>query len=323
MKNLKRENGAITIITLVSILFIVSFLVSSYILISNKVKAQKDIIAETRNIYESKSTMEEIYNSYFSNEETIPIYTVDQLLSIGSDNLKQISQANGKFYKFSKTANYVLMNDLEFKTSEWTDLIGKDEQGNLKEWVAIGEVVKKGINGFTGNFEGNGHKILVTDLSNKLHECNESNEYYYYRTLEIKIKPINDFMNTGEFSLQINHTIQETVETYGKESLQINEDGLLYFLKKVDYGDTINYSVNMIHSVYDNLAQQTYTYQAVPQLAKTGNIEITKDIVKQFEMKSEQIFRSYAAQEQTIAIPYSGVYELVLVGGGRTEDLMI
>jgi len=48
------------------------------------VKTQKEIVAETKTIYEPKYTMEEIYNSYFSKEKTIPIYTVEQLLAMGS-----------------------------------------------------------------------------------------------------------------------------------------------------------------------------------------------------------------------------------------------
>ena len=45
MKKLKSEKGAITIIVLVSVLFFVSFLISSYVIIANKVQTQKEIIA--------------------------------------------------------------------------------------------------------------------------------------------------------------------------------------------------------------------------------------------------------------------------------------
>ncbi len=224
MKSVKKENGAITIITLVSILFIVSFLTSSYILISNKVKAQKDMINQTREIYESPLTMEDIYNSYFNTDEIIPIYTVEQLLSIGTNKLKTIPQNDGKIYRFSKDATYILMNDLEFNTSEWKELIGTDEEGNPKEWVPIGEIVKNKTDEFIGNFEGNGHNIVVTDLNNKIHQCNSNNEYYYYRTLEIKIGKTGEFRNTGEFQVKVNHTIQGTTETYGKEDLKDDEN---------------------------------------------------------------------------------------------------
>ena len=97
MKNLKKENGAITIIVLVSVLFMVSFLISSYILVSNKLKSQKDILEETERVYDSTETMEDIYNSYIGNSEIIPIYTMEQLLKIGSNETIQVKE---KFYNF-------------------------------------------------------------------------------------------------------------------------------------------------------------------------------------------------------------------------------
>ncbi len=208
MKILNNQKGAITIITLVSILFMVSFLVSSYVIISNKSKEQQEMVEETRRIYESASTMEEIYNSYFDSSELIPIYTVEQLLSIGSDKVITISQNNGKIYTFSKDANYILMNDLEFSAEDWTDLIGVDEDGNPIDWVPIGEVIKDDIDGFTGNFEGNGYKITVTDLEGVTHECNSENEYYYYRNIDIKIKQTETFDSTGEFEVIVTHSVR-------------------------------------------------------------------------------------------------------------------
>ena len=71
MKRFKNQNGAITIITLVTILFMVSFLISAYAIAANKAKTQKEIVAETKETYESKQTMEEIYNSYFGNHTDI------------------------------------------------------------------------------------------------------------------------------------------------------------------------------------------------------------------------------------------------------------
>lgn len=75
MKRLKNENGGITVIALVSVLFMVSFLVSAYIIAANKVQVQKEIIQETIRIYESEKSMEELYNSHLSQNENIAIYT--------------------------------------------------------------------------------------------------------------------------------------------------------------------------------------------------------------------------------------------------------
>ena len=110
MKKIKSENGGITILVLVSILFMVSFLITSYVITANKVQTQKEIIQETRKIYESQRSMEEIYNSYFGDDEIIPIYTAEQLLAIGTGEELEI---NGKIYTFSENAVYILKNDID------------------------------------------------------------------------------------------------------------------------------------------------------------------------------------------------------------------
>lgn len=144
MIKLKDKKGAITMVTLITVLFLVSFLMSSYIIVSNKVKTQKEMLNETRSIYESKVTMEEIYNSYFSNDNVIPIYTVNQLLSIGNNEKINI---DGKIYTFSSDKAYVLSNNLEFSA---IDL------GLESDWIPTYN---------SGNFEWNGNTIKVTTLS--------------------------------------------------------------------------------------------------------------------------------------------------------------
>ena len=126
---LKNENGGITILVLVSILFMISFLITSYVITANKVQTQKEIIQETRKIYESQRSMEEIYNSYFDQYGIIPIYTAEQLMSIGSNELICISEANGKYYTFSNDAIYILMNDIECEQDE----ISKSFEGKLED----------------------------------------------------------------------------------------------------------------------------------------------------------------------------------------------
>lgn len=136
MKKIKSENGVITMITLVTVLFMISFLISSYIIVANKVKTQKEMLAETKAIYEPKSTMEEIYNSYFSNENIIPIYTVEQLLNMGSG--QQNVYINGKYYNFTNDENtiYMLMNDLSFRASDYEE--NKIEETGEYYWTPVG-----------------------------------------------------------------------------------------------------------------------------------------------------------------------------------------
>lgn len=150
MKSLRSEKGAITLITLITILFLISFLITSYVLVSNKVKTQKEILSETKKIYEPKTSMEEIYNSYFTNDDIIPIYTVEQLLAIGNNETINI---NGKVYTFSNTENtaYLLKNDLEFSA---TDLNLEDD------WIPPYQ-----NEDLLANFDWSGHTIKVTKLN--------------------------------------------------------------------------------------------------------------------------------------------------------------
>ena len=168
MKKLRSENGAITMLVLITVIFLVSFLISSYILVANKAKTQKEIIEETRKIYEPTSTMEEIYNSYFNNGNIIPIYTVEQLQAIG--NGKQIN-INGKYYTFSNDENtiYVLMNNLEIKAYE--------DYGEDYYWTPIGN-----RDDLLANFEGNNYKIdvIYNDKTKTYSKENEFSEYFVF-----------------------------------------------------------------------------------------------------------------------------------------------
>ena len=98
MKKIKNEKGAITILVLVSVLFMVSFLISSYAIVANKVKAQKEIVSQTRDIYNNTENIQGIYNSYFSNDNIIPIYTAEQFRKITklNENNPLINRRNRK-----------------------------------------------------------------------------------------------------------------------------------------------------------------------------------------------------------------------------------
>ena len=116
MKKLKSQNGAIAIIVLVSVLFLTMFLISSYMVISNKLKTQKEVIDQTRQIYENYD-LAEIYNSFFNNG-AIPIYSNEQYIKIGSNEKVIIPETGGKYYDFVDSANYILMNDLSINIQD-------------------------------------------------------------------------------------------------------------------------------------------------------------------------------------------------------------
>ena len=205
MKKLRSENGAITMLVLITVIFLVSFLISSYILVANKAKAQKEIIEETRKIYEPTSTMEEIYNSYFNNGNIIPIYTVEQLQAIG--NGKQIN-INGKYYTFSNDENtiYVLMNNLEIKAYE--------DYGEDYYWTPIGN-----RDDLLANFEGNNNKIDVV-YKDKTKTYLKENEFSEYFVLGINPTPADAIVTingkeTKSISVKQGEEVEWKVEKTG------------------------------------------------------------------------------------------------------------
>lgn len=77
---IKNQKGAITLLVLVSMLFFVAFLASTYMILSNKAQTQIEMTQQTEKLYNSINATD-LYNSYFG-DEIIPIYTVEQLLII-------------------------------------------------------------------------------------------------------------------------------------------------------------------------------------------------------------------------------------------------
>ena len=147
MKKFKNENGAITMVVLLSILFMVAFLISSYVIVANKVKTQKEMLEQTRIIYENTASMEEIYNSYF-NEGIIPIYSNKQYLEVGKGNTLEIKEVGGKFYKFSDSDTYVLYRDLVIAETELP-----------QNWEAPEYYFMK--NNLSGRIDYNGHVVTI------------------------------------------------------------------------------------------------------------------------------------------------------------------
>ena len=148
MKNIKSEKGAITILVLVSVLSMLSFLISSYVIIANKVQEQKEIIVQTRSVY-GNYDLDEIYDSYFNNGEVVPIYDTNQLFKLGTNVNGTIKQMNNKIYTFSNTGKYILMEDLEIDESELP-----------KGWIAP-ELFFMRKNNKLGKIDYNGHTIKV------------------------------------------------------------------------------------------------------------------------------------------------------------------
>ena len=102
-----------------------------------------DIIVYSARVYNRGLTEEEtsINNNAderrYKNNETIPIYTADQLLKIGSNEEITISQTNQK-YKFSTNAKYELKNDITL-SSDFSTIANRIKNGEIE---LIGEDYK-------------------------------------------------------------------------------------------------------------------------------------------------------------------------------------
>ncbi len=151
--NPKSQKGAITLIVLVTMLFLIAFLMSMYIRISNKAQTSAETTEEIARKYNNIGEANDIYNSYFANSDVIPIYTVEQLKKIGSGEKIEV---NGKIYTFTTNGYYTLMNDLDlggyydetagtWTGTQWEPLPLSDSNGTKYE--------------FTGTLDGLGHDI--------------------------------------------------------------------------------------------------------------------------------------------------------------------
>ena len=132
--NVKSEKGSITLIALISVVFLLTFLISTYLLLASKAQTQLDITKKTIDIYDDADEVKERYNSYIG-KNIIPIYNKEQLLVAGTGNTLNV---NDKYYIFSSTNNttYILMNNLTLTEGD--------------NWIPIGEKEN-----FNANFEGN------------------------------------------------------------------------------------------------------------------------------------------------------------------------
>ena len=151
--NLKSQKGAITLVVLVTMLFLTAFLMSMYIGLANKAQTSAETTKQIQEKYNNIEEANAIYDSYFADTEIIPIYTREHLEKIGSGEPVTI---NGKIYTFSPTAYYTLKNDLDLggyydeTTKTWTAKEGD-------EWTPLPST-------FTGTLDGLGHTITGIHL---------------------------------------------------------------------------------------------------------------------------------------------------------------
>lgn len=109
-KKLNNQKGAISIFTVLAMIFFLMFILGAFIFASRRSQTQAQSLSDLRSVY--KQNANEIYEDMVINstEDTIPIYAEKDFFEIGNNVIREI---NGKNYLFNNTANYVFQNDIK------------------------------------------------------------------------------------------------------------------------------------------------------------------------------------------------------------------
>ncbi len=234
-KKLKSEKGAITLVVLVTMLFLIAFLMTLFLRVANKAQTSAETTEQIKQKYNNLEDEETIYQSYFADEEVIPIYTVEQLKKIGSGEQVEIEQEN-KIYTFANDGYYVLKNNLnlggkydeETKTwtgTQWKPLPPTDESGTIYE--------------FTGTLDGAGHEITGLYINNE-----NLNNQGLFGTLEGTVKNItisNSYVKAKNYVGSIAGKNNGTIQNCYNSGIIIGDTNVTggYF-KSITTGEILN-----------------------------------------------------------------------------------
>ena len=106
MKN--NDNGVIIIFVVFAMLILLIFTIGVYFSVKEKAKLQNDMNSEYKEIYSQK--YQEIKNiEYANSNEIVPIYNIDQLNNVGTNNYLQIKN---KIYECGREKAYVLKDNI-------------------------------------------------------------------------------------------------------------------------------------------------------------------------------------------------------------------
>jgi len=163
---MRKDRGSITIITLTTVLFMLAFLLSTYVIITNRRQTQEEIKRETKGIYSKDvNNIDEVYNSYFADESSIiPIITPEQLLKVGTN---EYIFYNDQIYKCAPDAKYQLMKDISFKVEDYLEEY-PDAFENSTTWINIEMQIANGTLEETFEFDYNENIITETDAGNNV-----------------------------------------------------------------------------------------------------------------------------------------------------------
>ena len=127
--NLKKQTGAISVFVMMAMLFFLLTILGIYLISTRRAQAQTEAFKMAQERYYSEDA-EELYHKKIAGlNETIPIYTKEQLWSIGKDRKIEIE---GKVYDFSGQdfSKYELKNDIIINISESLEIVDGDIKKN-------------------------------------------------------------------------------------------------------------------------------------------------------------------------------------------------
>lgn len=213
---MRKQRGAITLITLATILLMLAFLISTFTIIMNRRQAQSEVKRKTKEIYESDvGNEEELYNNYFA--DTSEVIPFDSIYSSVPTFNSCSTVVIGIIYKCTVAASYRLDAELELIDSEYLDKYPNqfsEQTWTETEYQDASEEVK------IGTYTGAAETFTVTKDGKYLLEVWGANGGTYNNAGE---------PGTGGYS-------KGTVELYKNETIS------LYVGGKGKYGTGTNYT---------------------------------------------------------------------------------
>lgn len=119
-KELRSQKGAISVFVMVAMVFFLVTIMGIYMVSSKRAQTQTQSVGVAQGQYYEEGEETEKYNERINtSDEVIPIYTKEQLWSVGSGNAVEIE---GTVYEFLSSASYKLQNDIVINLSEYNNI---------------------------------------------------------------------------------------------------------------------------------------------------------------------------------------------------------
>jgi len=124
-KTKSSQNGAISVFVMITMVFFLLTILGAYMISSKRAQAQTESIQLVEGQYYTENEENNVYrNKVADSASVIPIYTQQQLWSIGSEEAIEIE---GKVYTFHEGSVYELKNDIIINIAEMEGAKGFDE----------------------------------------------------------------------------------------------------------------------------------------------------------------------------------------------------